>query len=251
MTTTTYTDRQRAEKEWHDHKFTHGGEGRGTKGIDRAYQRFWEAVGEPRNFSILDFGCGDGWLSIKLAKQGNRAEGFDISTVLIERARQFARREGVEARASFQEMTAEELTYPDDTFDMVIGTSILHHVELEKTLKQIRRVMKADGRALFMEPLNVNPVLRLWRLLTPSRRSHDERAFTQDDLQCVRRVFPASRFHFFGLMAMFSAGLLLAAPGSRTFGTLHAWLEDIDERLIGAFPSLGRFAAVAVLDMRK
>jgi len=50
-------------------------------------------------------------------------------------------------------MNAEELKFADDYFDIVCGGAILHHLDLNKALSEIARVLKPDGKAIFVEPL--------------------------------------------------------------------------------------------------
>ena len=50
---------------------------------------------------------------------------------------------------------------------------------------------------------------------------------------------------------MFATGLLLMVPGNRLISSVNQRLEDFDERLLKAFPSLGRFSAVTVMEMKK
>ena len=248
---TVLTERQRIEKDWHDKKFRPGVDTTDDRQIDRATKFFWASVGRPQDLTILDFGCGDGWLSVKLAKQGNTLYGFDLSESLIARARQLAADAQVSERATFREMAAESLDYPPSSFDMVIGTSILHHTDLSITLQRIRESLKPEGRAIFLEPLNQNIALRIWRLLTPWRRTETERALTSDDLAAVIRLFPRTRFRYFCLTSMFAVALLFVMPKSRAAHSVNAWLEDLDDRIFAMFPSLGRFAAVTVMDMQK
>lgn len=245
-----YTDRQQAEKRWHDEKYRHEAKGE-TRRIDRASRRFWEIVGRPTGLTILDFGCGDGWLSVSLARQGNRLHGFDISESLIARAKEAAAKANVGDRATFKEMAAESLDYPNDSFDMVIGTSILHHTDLEVTLDRLNKVLKSGGTAIFLEPLNQNLALRIWRLLTPWRRTETERAFTREDVSRVRQFFPGTRFSYYCLTSMFTTGLLLFAPRSRVLSFTNDLLEAVDERVLAMFPGLGRLSAVVIMEMRK
>jgi len=244
------TERQQIEKRYHDNKYREHGDSAGGART-RAYTRFWGIIGLPKGLTILDFGCGNGWLSVLLADLGNRVYGFDISEVLIGMAQKFAEESKVSDRTVFKEMAAENIDFPPETFDLIVGSSILHHTDLDVTLLRIKNVLKADGTAIFMEPLNQNLLLRLWRLITPWRRTETERALTHEDLERIRRFFPATQFHYYCLTSMFSQGLLIAAPRSRALGIIHDRLEDLDEWLLTALPSMGRFSAVVVLQMRK
>lgn len=246
-----YTERQRVEKLWHDQKFRQDARVEQRRPNDRAFRKFWEIVGEPRNLMILDFGCGEGFVSVTLAKRGNTLHGFDLSESLIGRARRHAEAANVADRVTFRQMAAENLDYPEDSFDLVIGISILHHTELEVALPRLRRVLKPHGRAVFLEPLNQNLALKLWRSMTPWRRTKTERAFTQSDMATVQRHFSSIRYTYHCLTSMVTAGLLMAAPGSRAVRRLNQSLEQFDDRLLGAFPSLGRFPAITIIEIQK
>ena len=249
--TNTYSERQRIEKQYHDDKYREYAEAATAERVSTPHRRLWELAGEPHNLTILDFGCGDGWLSVHLAKLGNTVYGFDISEVLVERAKQFAKTSNVSEKTCFTEMAAENLDFPNESFDMIIGSSILHHTDLEVTLGRIKQVLKADGMAIFLEPLNQNVALRIWRLLTPWRRSKTERALTEEDLASIRTFFPSSRFTYYCLASMFTEGLLLLRPKSRIGGFMNDWFERLDERLLRALPELSRFSAVVIMEMRK
>ena len=245
------SERQRIEKSYHDEKHRERTDDWYGAHRTRASDRFWELIGRPRGLTILDFGCGNGWLSVRLAKLGNTAYGFDISGVLVEKARQFAAESNVSDRTVFEEMAAEHLDFPKGSFDRVIGQSILHHTDLEVTLARIRDVLKDDGTALFLEPLNQSPILRAWRALTPWRRTPTERALTKEDLATIRRFFPASRFTYYCLTSMLTEALFLAVPPNRVTGAVHEILEDLDDRLLRMAPWLGQFSAVVVMELRK
>ena len=90
---------------------------------------------------------------------------------------------------------AHHTGFPDGAFDLIRGNSILHHLELEPALRELRRILAPGGRAVFVEPLAHNPLLRLGRALTPMARTEDEHPFTAADWDTCAAVFPGFR-HF-------------------------------------------------------
>ncbi len=133
--------------------------------------------------NVLDLGCGNGERSLHLLKNGATVTGIDISPNYIETARAQAQEaEFGSDRYSFQQMDAHNLQYGDGSFDLVVGDGILHHLDLEKSVDEIHRVLVPGGRALFVEPLAANPLLRIFRILTPSARTVDEHPFEATDL---------------------------------------------------------------------
>ena len=139
-----------------------------------------------RELRVLDLGCGHGEQSIILLERGARVSGIDISQRYIDDAIQSAKKACYSAEQyDFRIMDAHSLDFPDQEFDVVIGRGILHHLDLVVSLKEIRRVLKIGGRALFQEPLSANPILRMFRILTPYARTKDEKPLTPQDLDMI------------------------------------------------------------------
>ena len=134
---------------------------------------------QPNNI-ILDYGCGRGSNSLKYLKYGARkVYGIDISPVYISYAIELMRQAGVDKGLfDFRVMDAHVLEFEENTFDLVLGSGILHHLNPDIALKEIYRVLKPNGRVLFLEPLADNLLLKLFRRLTPFARTEDESPFT-------------------------------------------------------------------------
>ena len=64
---------------------------------------------------------------------------------MVEKTRQKVKEKGCDDRVKVFQMSAEELCFPDETFDLVFGHSILHHTELDTTRAQVRRVLRRGG----------------------------------------------------------------------------------------------------------
>lgn len=71
---------------------------------------------------ILDVGCGSGFFSILLGKQGHEVTGIDLTPDMIEKSRELAKEEQIDCR--FEIMDAENLNFPDETFDVVISRNL-------------------------------------------------------------------------------------------------------------------------------
>ena len=88
---------------------------------------------------ILDLGCGDGQLSLRLAATGAHVLGVDASPEMIAAARE----RGIEA----EQAHAENLPFHDATFDAVFSNAVLHWVrDQDAMLAQVHRVLKPGGR---------------------------------------------------------------------------------------------------------
>ena len=74
-------------------------------------------------------------------------------------------------------------------FDIIYGVGILHHLNLNKTVKEIERLLKKNGSLIFIEPLGTNPFINLYRKLTPNSRSKDEHPLTFNDIRYFKGLF--------------------------------------------------------------
>jgi ubiquinone/menaquinone biosynthesis C-methylase UbiE len=104
---------------------------------------------------VLDVGCGTGTLAIEVARRAGRAgrvTGIDLSTEQIARARSKAARHNVPI--DFQIGEIEHLAFPDQTFDVVLSTLMMHHLPApikRQGLAEIARVLTPGGRLIIAD----------------------------------------------------------------------------------------------------
>ena len=159
---------------------------------------------------VLEYGCGRGSHSFLLADHGAReVVGIDISEVAVRMAGERAQAEN-RTNTSFQVMDCEQMEFESESFDLICGTSILHHLNLTRAFKEITRVLKPNGSAAFIEPLAHHPALYLFRKLTPKFRTPDEHPLTMRDLRLIKSLFHDVNYRFFNLFT------LLAVPFRKT-----------------------------------
>ncbi len=129
------------------------------------------------NDRILELGCGTGYFTRELVKLKVHVTAIDISPELIEVAKSEIKSENV----SFEVQNAYEMTYGSNQFNAVIGSSVLHHLEIEKAVTEIFRVLKPGGMIAFTEPNMLNPQIALQKNIPWLKRklgdSPDETAF--------------------------------------------------------------------------
>jgi ubiquinone/menaquinone biosynthesis C-methylase UbiE len=141
---------------------------------------------------FLDYACGDGAGAISAAKAGAAlAIGLDISPVSVRNATEDARRAGVERNSVFIQADAENTKLPDDSVDLVICSGMLHHLDLSHAFPELRRILAPGGRILAIEALDYNPIIKLYRHLTPQMRTEWEKAhiLSLKDLRFAKRFF--------------------------------------------------------------
>jgi SAM-dependent methyltransferase len=153
---------------------------------------FVEATGLGPGQRALELGCGTGLFLEQVALCGARITGVDLTPDLLTRAR---KRLASLSSVSVHCGNAEALPYANTAFDAVYGSSILHHLDLDRALAEIFRVLKPGGRIAFTEPNILNPQIAVTFRLTPAKEyfglSPDEMAFSR---WRARRALAAAGF---------------------------------------------------------
>lgn len=105
-----------------------------------------------RESNALELGCGTG-LFTRLVHQKTNAQitATDISNDLLQEAREKF------PGGNFVRDDAMNMQFSTDSFDVVFGSSVLHHLHLKKSADEIYRVLKPGGRMIFAEPNMLNP----------------------------------------------------------------------------------------------
>jgi len=197
--------------------------------------------------SVLDYGCGNGGFSVKLARMGAQVEGIDISDGVVELAARSVP-EGV-SRPNFSARDAHSTGFPDESFDYVFGNGILHHLELERAYREVARVMKPGGKAFFMEPMEQHPLLVLLRKATPSLRSVDEKPLNLEEIKMASRFFQNVKWTEHFLIAVLGAPVHLVSNKAAFW--LIKGLDQLDRGMFRVFPGLGRYAWLSMLELGK
>lgn len=203
---------------------------------------------------LLDFGCGPGVASVTFADLGFQTCGFDVAPGNVAAAYRLAERHGFSDRCRFDVMPAEKLDYPDAHFDVVVGIDILHHVDIPRAIKEVRRVLKPGGVALFKEPIEA-PVLervrmsRLVNSLAPRQVSFEKRLHTTEDerklgpadVAAIAKELHIERTYRFSLLNRLSR----FAPSQ------YARLMWLDYQAFRLVPPLGLLGDVRIWQCRK
>ena len=196
---------------------------------------------------VLEYGCGKGSAAFDLAAHGSDVTGIDISPVAIAAATKEAADRGLTARLAFKEMNAEALDLPSDSFDVVCGSGVLHHLDLTRALPEVARVLRPGGWAVFVEPLGHNPLINAYRRRTPEMRTADEHPLRMEDFVLARQHFETVEVEHFNLLTIASVPLRRLG----VHAVLQKTLQRADQRLFRAIRPLRRYAWVAVVRLAR
>jgi SAM-dependent methyltransferase len=201
-------------------------------------------LGDLSGKRVLEYGCGLGKFTAILARSGADVSAFDISPTSIEVAR---RRMALnELEADLAVAAGESLPYEDESFDVVVGIAVLHHLDVKLGSRELHRVLRPGGKALFVEPMGMNPLLNFARDHLPYRdktpRGMDE-PLTYDDIYAWAQPFGGVGFDELQLLSMVE----------RLFGYEKRFptLRRLDEALLARFEGLRRYCRYVTIYLVK
>jgi len=239
------------EKDFHDERYLSESENRKT--TDKYYrlkkdfdQRFLDLVSEhAKNKKVLEIGCGP---SINMPHWVDRAQechGIDISKVAIDQA--WKRLGRHYDNVHLKEMNAETMDYEDNFFDLVCGKGIIHHLNPPSAFREIARVLKPEGLAVFIEPLGHNPFINFYRRLTPDMRSRDENPLLMSDIQVASQYFENVMVDYQHITSILSAFI----PESRLHKISYSFLNSVDKLIMTGLPFTKKYCWMALIRLHK
>lgn len=167
-------------------------------------------------------------------------------------ARQRAKANGLEDRVTAYVMNATPTEFPSESFDLVHGMGILHHVGLDAGLHEVSRLLKPGGRAVFLEPFGSSRLVeagkrRMHKLLgsrLPFRPvTSGEENLTMREVRLSGRIFSSVEIYPYHLVHRVRKLIL---PRSLYTAALRA-----DHYLLRCCPPLGHFAGAAVIHLQR
>jgi ubiquinone/menaquinone biosynthesis C-methylase UbiE len=205
-------------------------------------------LGDVRGKCVLDLGCGSGVNSALLARRGAKVHAVDISEELVELAKRRVAVNNVSSDVSFIIASAYDIPLPDESVDVVFGAGILHHLDLKLVAREVRRLLRKGGRAIFKEPVRNSRFISYVRRLIPYRSSEVspfERPLTDQELEAFAECYRRYSSKAFALPHISLCRLLPLAQ------RYEFSLYRLDRAILNRFQSLDHYATVKVIEMIK
>lgn len=200
---------------------------------------------------VLDYCCGVGRSSIYFALRGATVSAFDASPHAIGLAKASAALSGVDRQVEFAVMDAQDLAYPDDTFDAVYCQSAMHIIiDYPRCATELARVLKPGGRAVFCEEaLGYNPLLEVIRWFRRRKyRQCGGRPLTHADIDAFAVHFETVRIHHFNLTLQLKTVMARRLAHWWLAKRLLRRLDGLDQRVLERWPGLRRFCGKVVIE---
>ncbi|MFH1744870.1 MAG: methyltransferase domain-containing protein [bacterium] len=129
------------------------------------------------NKKVLEIGCGTGLFTKEIAGTENEITAIDISSELCEIAKNRINKKNV----VFLVDDVCHTKFSNNSFDFIIGSSVLHHLDVDSALEEFHRLLKPGGQIIFTEPNMLNPQIALQKNIPFLKKmagdSPDETAF--------------------------------------------------------------------------
>ena len=206
-------------------------------------------LGDARGKTVLEYGCGDGQNTLLLALRGAKVKALDISPDLIEIAKKRLAVNHVEGDVEFIVGSAHNIPLPDESVDIVFGMAILHHLDLGLSAKEVNRVLKKGGKAIFKEPVRNSRIVKFARKLVPYQApdvSPYERPLTDKQLRTFGKEFSSYASRGFTLPT---------TEFLEKFSLLQGKVKKIsslfDQSVMNLIPGLKHFAGRRVVELTK
>lgn len=191
---------------------------------------------------FLDYACGNGGNAIKAAEAGaSLSLGLDISSVSINNAKLTSSEKNLDNVIFFQ-ADAENTKLPDNCIDVIICSGMLHHLDLSFAFPELRRILKPGGKLLAVEALDYNPIIKLYRMLTPDMRTEWEKAhiLSFKDIEFAKRYFVVGEMKFWHVIGYIGGKFPFLLP---VLDKIDTFLEKI--------PFIQKWAWIFTFELKK
>ncbi len=213
---------------------------------------------------ILDLGSGAGEAAVYFAKKGALVTASDISPGMLKLVEKVAEKH--QTRLNTLCCSADAVPLPDQSFDIVHAANLLHHVAIENTILEAKRLLVPGGIFVSWDPLAHNPAINIYRRMASQVRTVDEHPIQFSQLKLFKTHFSEFKYTaywFFTLLIFFKFFFIdRVHPNKERYWkkiikdrkkieSLYVFLEKLDRSFLKLFPFMQRYCWNIVLFCRK
>ena len=188
--------------------------------------------------------------AVYFAHLGARVKAIDISKEGVRILQRRADHHHLAHVIDAEVMRADKTTFASDTFDVIHGLGILHHIGLQIGLKEVRRILKPGGIGVFLEPLGDSPTVervKAWLMNHLGFLGFEEVTDHEENLRLKdleQQAADFSAFHTYPFHLLYRVKRFAPRAG-------RDLLRRIDCGVLALAPSLRHFAGAVVIKVRK
>jgi SAM-dependent methyltransferase len=239
--------RQRDPETIDPSSFPHGG--------NETNRFFAQQLADLRDAEVLEIGCGQGHLAVYMAQHGARVTAVDVSTDAVRVTRTNAEHNDVSDRLTARQLNALHLDRLPQTYDVVVGRFILHHIEpFDEFTDALDAVLAPSGQGLFLENSSRNRLLMLCRdhlagrLGIPKYGDDEEYPLSPDEIDVLRASFDV-QVHYPELVFLQMMNPYLIGYENK-LSRLVELTKSVDDTLHALFPSLRKYSYRQIVEVR-
>lgn len=218
---------------------------------------FLQLIGDVQGKRILEIGCGNGYLSIYLAKMGAHLTATDFSAVAIEQVDALAKINNVADRLDARHVNALDLRSLDTHFDLIVGRFILHHVEPFASFVEVMHdVLVPGGRGVFFENNARNPLLMFARTYLsghmgiPKYGDEEEHPLEPEEIDLLHRRFARVQQHYPEFIFFQKLNTYLFRHDPRYEAFLQ-FFRRLDQIIFEHFPMLHKYSYNQLVELER
>jgi 2-polyprenyl-3-methyl-5-hydroxy-6-metoxy-1,4-benzoquinol methylase len=228
------------------------------KGFPAAAQdRFLTLLGNLEGKSVLEIGCGNGAIATYLAKKGAAVTAIDLSSNATQQTKALAQHNGVGDRVNAFLLNALEIHTINQTFDLIVGKYILHHIEpFNQFAQHLSEALQPDGKAVFIENNARNPILMAIRgnlvgkFGIPKMGDDQEYPFEPGEVDLLEQYVGPVNLHFPDLIFFRMINTYIFRH-QQIFKPIMKALVNIDQLLYRLVPSLHQYSYLQIVEVTK
>lgn len=214
------------------------------------YEYAYCLMGNLNGKLVLDYGAGDGWNAICMAKADAIVWAIDISEKGIDLTKKKAKANGVDGLVKAEVRNCYKTEFQSQIFNAILGGGILHHLDLEAAGRELSRLLRPDGVAVFREPIRETRIMDVIKSVVlkianrkPSEVTEDEAPLTIKRLNILKSHFNIVKYKHFNVLA--SASQLFKSKKLETF------LLIADYLFIKFIPGFKILARTVIIELRE
>lgn len=203
--------------------------------------------------NVLDIGCGNGVLSVYLAKMGANVTAIDNSPVAVKNTIALRKVNRVDSLLEVYQLNAMELNDLHKSFDLAVGRFVLHHIEPFNMFSEILfNLIVEGGKGIFLENNSRNPLLMFFRTFVagrfgiPKYGDSEEYPFEPREIEILKQRFDRVYLHY--PTFMFSLIDQYLFKHNRKFSNIFS---KMDEWIYNNWPIFHKYSYHQIIEVQK